>query len=195
MKHERLPFPGGLQKHTRRRRGNEMKRIGIAGAGISVIFVAFLAGAIFGADRDPYVALKLYDGKWDVTVNVPERRTDQLENHCTRTGLFFACEQILNGKSSALVVFLPLSKNPKGRQEYRTQALLADASKAGEWGRLVIDGNTWTYSWVGGDEKKPMQFRNINHFTGRNAIHFEVQNSENGTTWQTQMAGDEDRRK
>lgn len=172
-----------------------MKRIGIAGVGISVMFFAFLAVAIFGTDRDPYAALKLYDGKWDVKVRVPERRTDQLENRCTRTGLFFACEQILNGKSSALVVFLPLSKSPKGGQAYRTQALLADASKAGEWGRLVIDGNTWTYSWVGGDEKKPMQFRNINHFTSRNAMHFEVQNSENGTTWQTQMAGDEDRRK
>ena len=101
----------------------------------------------------------------------------------------------VNGKSTALVVFLPVGKTATGAQEYRNQALLADGSKAGEWGRLVIDGDTWVYSWEGGDEKKPLHWRNVNHFTGTDKIHFEVQNSEDGTTWKTQMSGDEERKK
>ena len=101
----------------------------------------------------------------------------------------------MNGKSSALVVFLPVGKNASGAQEYRTQGLLADGSKAGEWGKLVIDGDTWVYSWEGGEEKKPVHYRNVNHFTGKDKIHFEVQNSEDGTTWKTQMSGDEQRKK
>lgn len=172
-----------------------MKGNGIWGVGVTVVGLAVLVCAVLGADSDPYAALKLYDGSWEVKIGGPEKKTDQLENHCARTGLFFSCEQIVNGKSSALVVFLPMSKTPSGAQEYRTQALLADASKAGEWGRLVIDGDTWVYSWEGGDEKKSVHFRNTNHFTGTDRIHFEVQNSEDGTSWKTQMSGDEERKK
>jgi hypothetical protein len=120
-----------------------MKRIGILSAGFSVLAVLSFAPKAPGADNDPYTALKLYDGKWEVTMSAPEKKTDQLVNRCAQTGLFFACEQILNGKSSALVVFLPIGKTSGGAQEYRTQGLLADASKAGEWGKLVIDGDTW----------------------------------------------------
>jgi hypothetical protein len=172
-----------------------MKRAGILWAGILVLALVFLATKIAGADSDPYAALKLYDGSWEVKISAPEKKIDHLENRCALTGLFFSCEQKVNGKSSALVVFLPMGKAANGAQEYRTQALLADASKAGEWGRLTVDGEIWVYSWEGGEEKKPLHWRNTNHFTGKDKIHFEVQNSEDGTTWKTQMAGDEERRK
>ena len=172
-----------------------MKQTCIWSLGIAVVVGTLFTGAMLGANSDPYSALKLYDGRWEVKISGPDKKTDQLENHCVQTGLFFSCEQIVNGKSTALVVFLPVGKTASGVQEYRNQALLADGSKAGEWGRLVIDGDTWIYSWEGGDEKKPLHFRNVNHFTGTDKIHFEVQNSEDGTTWKTQMSGDEERRK
>ena len=172
-----------------------MKRTGMWGAGISVLTTMIWALTTPGAKTDPYAALRLYEGHWEVQVSEPEKKVDQLENHCALTGLFFSCEQKVNGKSSALVVFLPIEKMTDGAQEYRTQALLADASKAGEWGHLVIDGDTWVYSWEGGDEKKPLHWKNTNHFTGRNKIHFEVQNSEDGSTWKTTMAGDEQRQR
>lgn len=99
----------------------------------------------------------------------------------------------MNGKTGALVVFLPVGKTASGALDYRTQGLAADASAAGEWGRLTIDGDTWVYTWEGGGEKK-LHWRNVNRFSGKDKIHFEVQNSEEGTTWKTTMAGDEQRK-
>ena len=172
-----------------------MVRMGILGVGFTVVAVLFLGVTTRGADADPYAALKLYDGSWEVKMSAPEKKTDHLENHCALTGLFFACEQKLNGKSSALVVFLPVGKTPGGAQEYRTQGLMADASKAGEWGKLVIDGDTWVYTWETSDGKNPVHWRNTNQFSGKDKIHFEVQNSGDGVTWTTQVAGDEERKK
>ncbi len=93
------------------------------------------------------------------------------------------------------MVFLPTGKDAAGVQEYRTQALISDASAAGEWGHLSIDGDTWVYTWETGPAGKKVQWRNTNNFTGKDKIHFEVQNSEDGATWRTQVAGDEVRKK
>ena len=123
-----------------------------------------------------------------------EKKIDHSENRCALTGLFFSCEQKVNGKSSALVVFRPTGKAPNGAQEYQTQALLTDASKAGEWGRLVINGDTWIYTWERTEENKTVHWRNTNRFTGRDKVHFEVQNSDDGTIWKTQLSGDEERK-
>lgn len=169
-----------------------MKRWCILGAGFCVLTLLFVARTVRGVDSDPYASLNLYDGDWEVKVSAPEPKTDHLENHCAQTGLFFACEQKVNGKTGALVVFLPMGKAAGGAQEYRTQALMPDASPAGEWGHLVIDGDTWVYTWESGDAKNPVHWRNTNRFSGKEKIHFEVQKSEDGTTWKTQMMGDEE---
>jgi hypothetical protein len=169
-----------------------MKRKTWVGAGLTVLATIFVARAVKGVDSDPYAPLKLYDGNWEVRVSVPEPKVDHLVNHCAQTGLFYSCEQVVNGKSSALVVFLPIGKTSSGALEYRTQALLASASAAGEWGHLVIDGDKWLYAWDNGDAKKVVHWRVTNHFTGKEKIHFEVQNSEDGITWKTQTAGDEE---
>lgn len=168
-----------------------MKRIFTIGAGLTLLTTVFLVRTVLGVDNDPYAPLKLYDGSWEVKVSVPEPKTDHMVNHCALTGLFYSCEQVVNGKTGALVVFLPVGKTSSGAQEYRTQPLSADASAAGEWGHLTIDGNNWVYSWDNGDAKKLVHWRVTNHFTGKDKIHFEVQNSEDGTNWKTQTAGDE----
>ena len=59
---------------------------------------------------DPYAPLKLYDGKWDSTTTIGPKEVIRIENHCARTGLFFVCEQAVNGKTEALTVFLPVAK-------------------------------------------------------------------------------------
>jgi hypothetical protein len=171
-----------------------MKRFYIAGAGIAMAALLSLGIAVGGADTDSYAALKLYDGKWEVKMNVQPATIGELENHCAQTGLFFVCEQKLNGESAALIVFLPKGKTASGALEYRTQVLLPDASKAGEWSSLVIDGDTWVYKSETGDAKKPKHLRTTNRFTGKDKIHFEVENSEDGTTWKTQITGDETRK-
>jgi hypothetical protein len=146
------------------------------------------------ANRDPYATLKLYDGKWDLAASGAEQKITHIENHCSRTGLFFVCEQIVNGKSEALVVFLPLLDSSAGAaQEYRMQALIADASPGGEWSKLTIDGDRWVYSWESTEGGKKISWRNINTFSGPDKIHYEVQRLAPDNSWKTEKSGDERR--
>ena len=133
--------------------------------------------------------LKLYDGKWDVTTTLGGSGVDHLENHCTRTGLFFVCEQIFNGKSQALVIFLPVATLASGGEEYRNMGLPADASSSGGWGKVTIKGDNWTYFWETGAGEKKVQWRNADQFSGTDKIHFEIQSSEDGTTWKQARPG------
>jgi hypothetical protein len=157
---------------------------------VSLLGIPPLGG---GAEPDAYAPLKLYDGSWRVKLTTNDKKPDLLVNHCTRTGTFFVCEQELNGNSVALIVFLPTGKSPSGAQEYRTLAALPDATRPDEWGHLVIDGNAWTYTWTQKDGDKLVPMRNVNTFKDGDHIHFELQKLEDGTTWKTQMAGDEER--
>jgi hypothetical protein len=157
---------------------------------LGIVLVA--SGGATAAD-DAYAPLKLYDGKWEVGPSEGEKEATHLENHCAKTGLFFACEQVVNGKSVALVVFLPVAKLASGGEEYRTQGLAADASPAGEWGKLTIEGERWIYSWESRDNDKKVYWRNVNTFSGPDKIHYEIQKSDDGASWKVQKGGDEHR--
>ena len=115
-------------------------------------------GAAAAPGDDPYASLKLYDGAW--VIGSSDGKTTHVENHCARTGLFFACEQVVNGKPAALVVFLPQGKTAEG-QTYRTQALKADATAPGPWYHLAIDGEHWVYV-AAGDKDHPLHQRTLN---------------------------------
>lgn len=141
---------------------------------------------------DPYAPLRLYNGKWEL-VSGDKKGPKVIENHCGQTGLFFSCEQILDGKTAALVVFLPVTKTSSGGEEYRTQVLTPDAKPAGEWNKLMIDGDRWLYTWESTENGKKTLWRNVNTFSGSDKIHFEIQSSPDGTSWQTQQQGDERR--
>ncbi|MGI8841960.1 MAG: hypothetical protein ACR2F8_14445 [Caulobacteraceae bacterium] len=135
------------------------------------------------ATDDPYAPLKLYDGAW--TVVSSDGKTTRLTNHCARPGLFFACEQVVNGKAEDLVVFLPQGKTAEG-WAYLTQALGADAGPPHPWYRLTIDGDRWVYAGPRGQ-------RTLNQFFGSDHIRFEVQTSKDGRAWATTLSGEERR--
>jgi hypothetical protein len=144
--------------------------------------------------NDPYAPLQLYTGRWDITPTAIDQEIVHVENRCVKTGLFFACEQIVNGKSESLVVFLPLSNSSTGTaQEYRMEALNADASPAGDWSKLTIDGDRWVYSWESMEDGKKISWRNTNTFTGTDHIHYEIQRLEALNTWKTVKSGQENR--
>jgi hypothetical protein len=147
------------------------------------------------AREDPYAALKLYDGKWLVMSSGGPPEGIHLENHCAKTGLFFACEQLVDGKTVALVVFRPTTKLPGGGQEYRSQALTPEDGPSGGWNGLTIEGDRWVYTWDATESGKKVFYRNINTFSGSDKIHFEIQNSDDGKTWKKQKDGDEARQK
>jgi hypothetical protein len=173
---------------------SEMVAMLFAGAMMMLGFGVLNGGSATAAD-DPYAPLRLYDGKWSILPGEDGKGWMQLENHCAKTGLFFACEQMVDGKSAALVVFLPFAKMASGGEEYRTQALLPDASPAGEWSKMTIEGDKWVYFWDSTDAGKKTYWKNVNTFSGTDKIHFEILNSEDGNTWKKQKSGDEQRAK
>jgi hypothetical protein len=75
------------------------------------------------------------------------------------------------------------------------QALNADASPAGEWSRLTIEGERWVYSWESTEDGKKSSWRNINTFTGTDQIHYEIQRLEAPNAWKTVKSGQENRLK
>ncbi len=144
---------------------------------------------------DPYAPLQLYDGKWDLIPKPADKPGEpmHIENRCAKVGEFFSCNQFVNGKNTALVVFLPVHPLEGGGYEYRNQALRADADGPGTWGKLEIVGDRWVYSSEESDGGKKTYWRTTNVFSGTDKIHFEVQKSIDGTNWMTQMSGDEAR--
>ncbi len=145
------------------------------------------------AGEDPYAPLKLYEGKWEVTTTIGGQGVMHLENRCAQTGVFFVCEQSLEGKPGALVVFQPVNKLASGGEEYRNTALRPDGSAPGSWNKVVIEGEQWIYSWDEEDAGKKTLWRNVNQFFGKDKIHFEIQKSEDAKTWKTVKGGDEKR--
>jgi hypothetical protein len=146
---------------------------------------------------DPYAPLRLYDGKWDVVPISGDKpaETVHLVNRCAKAGDFFACNQFVNGKSMALVVFLPMHALANGGYAYHNQALRPENDGSGTWGNLEIAGDQWVYSSDETDKGKKIYWRTTNFFSGVDKIHFEVQRSEDGAKWVTTMSGDETRAK
>jgi len=146
---------------------------------------------------DPFAPLRLYDGKWDLVPASSDKATGtvHIENHCAKVGEFFACNQIVNGKNMALVIFLPLHSLENGGYAYHNQALGVEGGGSGSWGSLEIAGDRWVYSSDETDSGRKVYHRTVNVFSGSDKIHFEVQQSEDGTNWTTKMSGDEVRAK
>jgi hypothetical protein len=164
-----------------------------------LVFCGFLFAEISGGAAatdnvadDPYAPLRLNNGKWEL-VSGDKKGPKEIENHCEKTGLFFACEQILDGKTAAFVVFLPYAKTPSGGEDYHTQVLMPDAKPAGEWNKLTIEGDRWLYTWESTETEKKVFWRNVNTFSGADHIHFEIQSSSDGSNWETTQQGDEHR--
>ena len=135
-------------------------------------------------------ALRFYNGKWQL-ISGDQKAPTNIENHCAQTGVFYSCEQIVDGKTAALVVFLPMSKT--GGEEYRTHVLTPDAKPSGNLHDLTIEGDKWFYTWNSTETGTKVFWRDVITFSGPDKIHFEIQSSADGNTWETQKQGDEQR--
>ncbi|HEY2179155.1 MAG TPA: hypothetical protein VGH15_11275 [Caulobacteraceae bacterium] len=149
----------------------------IRGLALSVAILA--AMPVVAAATNPYEALKAMEGSWIATT---AHRTQTVDNHCARTGLFFVCEQAIGGKSTALVVFLP--KETSGRRlVFHTQTLTSAGDRPGPWRELVIDAGRWTYSTL----EKPLhgqrRTRTVDTYSGPDHMHAEVEASSDGERW------------
>jgi hypothetical protein len=136
---------------------------------------------------DPYASLRLYNGRWLVRQGnaAADAKPDELTDECAQVGKYFTCQQMLNGKTGALLVFVP-TETPG---HFYTQNVRPDG-RAGGRGELQIDGDRWTYSSKAEENGKTTYYRTINQFTGRDKIHSESAESSDGVNWKTTRSGD-----
>ena len=113
---------------------------------------------------------------------------DTLVNHCSAGQAFFTCEQVVNGKPAALVVFVA-SKEP-GKFDVDNVLPNGYASSNTD---LYVKGDHWTFV-TGAGEPGKTRYRTENTFTGRDHIHFEqFESKDDGKTWIRTNRGDETR--
>lgn len=145
------------------------------------------AVASFGSDST-YGPLWLYKGTWKATKNVKNADpiTNTIRNDCAVAGRFFVCQQTINEKPGALIIFVPAGSPGS----YYTQAVLQEGFATGR-GELRIEGDHWTYSSKAAQKEKTMYHRTTNTFTGKNHIHFEQSESSDGEHWTITATGDE----
>ena len=135
-----------------------------------------------------YAPLWLYDGGWQVSAQnlAAGAKPDRLLNECHQIGTYFGCQQTVNGKVSALIVFIPAGK--KGH--YYTQSVRPEGFASGR-GELEIDGDRWTYMSRSLEDGKSKYYRTTNKFTGKDSIHYESSESTDSTHWTVTGSGDE----
>ncbi len=154
---------------------------------VSIVLAVLLAQAPANPP-DPYAPLRLYDGGWTISMHNPSGKTttDALVNECHLFGHYYACQQTVNGKVGALVVFVPTG----APGQYYTQNVLPAGQATGR-GDLTIEGAHWTYMGHDDENGKTTWYRTTNEFTGNDRIHFESATSTDDKTWTVTMSGDE----
>jgi|SRR5579864_1869203 len=157
-----------------------------------LIVLAMLAltavAASRAADDSVYTPLWLYQGNWiaspkDLALGASP---DQLSDECALVGKYFTCQQTVNGKIGALLVFVP-AETPG---HYFTNAIVPQGYAGGR-GELEISGDRWTYSNKSVDGDKTTYHRTLNIFTGKDHIHYELGESGDGINWTVTGSGDE----
>jgi hypothetical protein len=137
-----------------------------------------------------FAPLKVYEGTWTIVsahTMAGEGRPDTLVNHCTEGAAFYTCEQVVNGRPLALIVFIATEDPTK----FHTQPVLPNGHAAGI-SDLTIVGDHWTFLNITTDDSgKQTFYRTENFFTGRDKIHFEQYESVDNKTWVRKNRGDE----
>ncbi|MHB1672764.1 MAG: hypothetical protein ACYCSP_00790 [Acidobacteriaceae bacterium] len=135
-----------------------------------------------------FSSVSLYQGNWQVDPGMSGKGPDTLSNHCEEFTEYYACQQTVNGKVGALIVFVYAGTTG----HYNTQAILPNGFAQGR-GDLLIEGQRWTFSGKSTDSGNTTYFRTINDWYGHDRIHFEVAHSTDGKTWVIDHQGDERR--
>ena len=154
---------------------------------VLVVVASLAAGVVHAADA-VYAPLWLYQGTWRVSRSdlAAGAKPDELKNQCALLGKYFACQQTINGQAGALVIFIPAA----AAGHYYTQNVRVDGFASGR-GNLEIAGDRWTYSSTRDESGKTVYYRTTNAFTGKNRIHFESAESNDGKNWKVTGSGDE----
>lgn len=166
---------------------SRLVRLGVALAvGILAAWTTMRYTKAEPATPDALRPLEILAGAWkadgqtfDTDFSKAGKDSSTLNNDCWQSGMFYACDQIVDGDSKALIVF-SASEKPGTFVNYGIVPPNPSPS-----GRLVIDGNSWTYGGVT-EGRQPPYWRTLNEFANANGtttIHYKVQYSKDGTNW------------
>jgi len=139
---------------------------------------------------DALKKLEIYGGDWTVRADhpwsgAPKGSSDRLLSRCQRFSAYFACEQTVNLKPQALIVYT--AAEAPNRLHTRT---IAPDGRAGGRGDLVLEGNRWTYLDKPPTGLKGPWSRTENAILDKDHIRFvEYESSNEGKTWVQTNAG------
>ena len=138
-------------------------------------------------------AIRAYEGTWDITIDhldtaqsKASHEKSALRNDCWKSGAYFACNQYVNGDSKVLLVFT----YNQTKNEYTSYQIPQGGGESGS-GRLLIEGNVWTFPWQVGEGDKTTYFRVVNVFTGPDTIEFRQEFSTDQAHWTLMAKGTE----
>jgi hypothetical protein len=153
-----------------------------------VLATASLASAANGIDT-----IYAYEGTWKcetehfkTAYSEPKKESTTLRNDCWRSGGYFACDQFVDGKSVALIVFTYDAKE----DVFHNYAVPVDGGEASS-GKLLVKGNVWTFPWQATSKTngQPIYFHVVNVFTTPDAIEYRQEFSSDQAHWTVMSKG------
>jgi hypothetical protein len=132
-----------------------------------------------------------YAGSWKVEIDhldtaqsKASHEVTNLRNACWKDGGYLACNQYVDGESKALIVFTYNAKD----NTYTSYPIPTDGSGAGS-GKLLVDGNTWTFPWQITDAGKTTYYRVVNVFEAPDRIRYRQEFSSDKVNWTVTAKG------
>jgi len=164
---------------------------------LSAVFLCLLPVLALAADGAPQGLDKVmaYAGTWktetrhlDTPYSKAGNTSMLLRNDCWRSAGFLACDQIVDGDSKALLVFMYDAKG----DVYASYPITAGSSDVRP-GKLIIKDKVWTFPWDNTADGKTIHFRVVNTWSSADSIEFRQEYSADGEHWTLMAEGHETR--
>jgi hypothetical protein len=107
------------------------------------------------------------------------------KNDCWKSGVYFACRQIVNGDPKILLVF-----TCKDEHDCTSYQIPPAGGEAGS-GKVVLDGSTWTFPWSSTEGGKTTYFRVVNVWSSATTIEYRQEFSTDQEHWTRMASGHE----
>ncbi len=163
-----------------------------AGLPVFLLFACAAGGAEKATGVD---VIRAFAGDWQITIDHLDTARSKagsektaLHNDCWKSGAYLACNQYVNGDSKVLLVF---TYDPQ-KNIYTSYQIPQDGSDSGS-GKVVIEGNTWTFPWEMKEGDKTTWFRVVNVWTSPDTIEYRQEFSADNAHWTVMARGSEHR--
>lgn len=140
-------------------------------------------------------AVWAYAGTWSVQIehfdtahSKAGHEKTTLRNACWKDGGYLACNQYVDGESKVLLVFTFNAKE----NTYTSYQIPVAGGEPGT-GKLLIDGNVWTFPWQVTEDGKTTYSRVVNVFASPDRIEFRQEFSPDNVHWTVTATGQETR--